>query len=96
MAVTPVQVAFRGFQYGLPVAWVYEGIERGLKEGIIRQPDYTLWPSGTPISVEYTREDVETWKQQYDGGVQVEIPREVWGEIDRALGVYGGIKEGQD
>ena len=87
--IFPVMVAYRGFQYGLPIDWIYDGIERSLRDGTVKGSHYIRWPGGQPIPVRFTKSLVERWKGQYDDGVKLDIPRELWSQIDKTLGVYG-------
>lgn len=89
MEALPIQIAYRGFDYGLTLEWVYERLDRSIKAGKVARPVHNVGPGGLGIPIHFSVSLIEYWKHQYDRHVKVDIPREIWAEIDGILGVDG-------
>ena len=89
MEILPEQVAHRGFEYGLTVDWIYRKIIQSVHEGILERPVHVLKPSSQSIPIRFSTGLVVYWKQQFERGNRIKIPRELWDDIDRILGVEG-------
>ncbi len=88
MEILPVQVAYRGFEHELTVGWIYEHVEKAIRDGVLNKPVHILPPGGEAITIHFAIGLIEYWRQQFDHGIRVEIPREIWNKIDEMLGVY--------
>ena len=87
MGITPVQVAYRGFQCGLSNARILNHIHRALNEGRVNRPPFTRWPGGDPISVQFGESHLTNWRRQYEDGMSVDLPAELTEELNDILGV---------
>ncbi len=87
MDISPVQVAFRGFQCDLPDARILNCIQQELIAGRVKRLAFTRWPGGEPISVHIGESHLTNWRRQYDEGVSVNIPADVSEKLDDILGV---------
>ena len=89
MEILPEQVAQRGFEYGLAVRWVYARLQQAIGDGVVPKPVHRMPPHNQAIAMRFARSVVEIWKIQYDRGKRIQIPRDLWPEIDALLGVVG-------
>ena len=87
MDITPVQVAYRGFQCDLSDERILNCIRRALNEGKAKRPPFTRWPGGEPISVHIGESHLTNWRRQYQEGANVDIPDETARQLDDILGV---------
>ena len=83
----PIQVAHRGFDRELTVNWIHRRIKSAIDDGVLDRPVHTLPPKNETIPMNFSESLIETWRFQYDKGHRVEVPRQVWDEIDDLLGV---------
>ncbi len=87
MNISPVQVAYRGFQCDLSDARILNRIQRALNEGRVKRPPFTRWPGGEPISVHIGESHLANWRRQFEGGEKVDLPAELKEELNDILGV---------
>ncbi|MDE3257358.1 MAG: hypothetical protein OYM47_05955 [Gemmatimonadota bacterium] len=87
MNISPVQVAYRGFQCDLSDARILNCIRRALKLGRVKRPPFTRWPGGEPISVHIGESHLANWRRQFEGGEKVDLPAELKEELNDILGV---------
>ena len=85
--VSPIQVAFRGFKHAFTLDWVYGQLDAAIREGILERPVHDIGSGQLPIPIHFGLSLVETWKFHFDRGHRIDIPRVLWDEIDRMLGV---------
>ena len=85
----PIQVAYRGFEHELTLNWIHEKLKAAIDEGVLDKPVHRLPPGNDTIAIHFSVSLIETWKFQFENGHRVDVPRAVWGEIDKLLGVNG-------
>jgi hypothetical protein len=83
----PIQVAYRGFEHELTISWIHERIKAAIDSRALDKPLHTLPPRNETIAIHFSDSLIETWKLQYDKGHRVDVPREIWDEIDELLGI---------
>ncbi|MDA0748156.1 MAG: hypothetical protein O2954_16660 [bacterium] len=82
-----IQVAYRGFDHALTLDWIYQRINQAIQERVLDPPVHILVPGNLTIPIHFSLSTVETWKFHYERGNRVEVPRELWKEVDLLLGV---------
>ncbi len=88
MDISPVQVAFRGFQYDLSRVRILNCIQKALNAGKLKRPAFTRWPGGEPITVHIGETHLTNWRRQYEEGAKVDIPTGAGETLDEILGVH--------
>lgn len=83
----PEQVAHRGFEHELTLNWIFERIEKAIGEGLLDKPVHRLPPENRTIPIHFSMSLIETWKFHYNRGSRLNVPRKLWGEVDRILGI---------
>ncbi|MDP6776963.1 MAG: hypothetical protein QGI83_09375, partial [Candidatus Latescibacteria bacterium] len=87
VGLLPEHVAHRGFEHELTLSWIYERIEHAIGRGILDKPVHRLPPENQAIPIHFSMSLIETWKFQYNRGNRVSVPRKLWGEVDKILGL---------
>ena len=83
----PIQVAYRGFEHELTLSWIYERIRSAIDSRVLDKPLHVLPPRNETIAIHFSDSLIETWKLQFVKGHRVDVPREIWDEIDKLLGM---------
>tara|TARA_B100001123_G_scaffold204650_1_gene232051 strand:- start:7798 stop:8007 length:210 start_codon:yes stop_codon:yes gene_type:complete len=68
-------LAFRGFEHVFTLDWVYGKLDAAIREGIQERLVHDIGSGQLPIPF------------HFDRGPRIDIPRVLWDEIDRMLGV---------
>ena len=88
MKLYPMHVAYRGFGHSLLVDHICRYIMRGVDDHVVTESPFVLWPSGEPLPTKFRKELVQDWKHQYDEGMRIEVPEELWPRIDACLSFH--------